>query len=77
MNTVIIFIISSSLFMSCKKEEAWATLQIELKSCLCFRSSAMELIQASGRRSMWGELPEVADSGMLGNSSLPFMLFVF
>lgn len=30
------------------------------------RSSAMELLQEVGRRSMWAELPEVIDSGVLG-----------
>ncbi len=30
----------------------------------------MELVHACGRRSMWGELQEVADSGILGERGI-------
>ncbi len=38
------------------------------------RSSAMELVHACGRRSMWGELQEVADSGILGERDTLYKL---
>ena len=34
----------------------------------------MELVHACGRRSMWGELQEVADSGILGERDTLYKL---